>query len=279
MKQWLDLMEKVLKNGEQRQNRTGVNTLALFGETIEFNDIGTAFPAVTVKKLAFKQVCAELSCFLRGYDNLTDFWMVGCHIWDENANADYWTRNPNYKGPGDVGRIYGVQWRDWRAPGKDYGVDQIKILVQQLRDDPTSRRLVVTAWNPGELDRMCLPPCHTMFQCFVQQGALDMLVNLRSVDVFLGLPFDVASYAVLQHLLARQAGLYPRNLKFMLGDTHIYMNHMEAVGLAMKRVPMLPPRLQFTMSGRGKDITNFHPDDVELVDYKSHPAIPAAMNV
>jgi len=279
MKQWKDLMHKVMEEGEQRQNRTGVNTLALFGETIEFTDIGKQFPAVTLKKLAFKQVCAELACFLRGYDNLTDFWMMGCHIWDDNANAEYWMKNPRHKGPGDVGRIYGVQWRDWRSPGKDYAIDQIKILVQQLRDDPMSRRMVVTAWNPGELDQMCLPPCHTMFQCFVQQGSLHMLVNLRSVDVFLGLPFDVASYATLQHLLAKQAGLYPNRLKFMLGDTHIYMNHMEAVETALKRNPLPPPRLQFTEKGRGKEITNFHPEDVELVDYKSHPPIAAVMNV
>ena len=279
MKQWQELMAKILLNGDRRPNRTGVDTVALFGETIDFHNIWQQFPAVTTKKLAFQQVCAELACFLRGYDNLRDFHEMGCRIWDDNANAPYWLKNPNHKGEGDVGRIYGVQWRDWRAPNKQYGIDQIKLLVQSLRDDPYSRRHVVTAWNPGELDKMCLPPCHTMFQCFVEQGQLDMLVNMRSVDVFLGLPFDIASYAVLQHLLAKECGMLPRHLKFMLGDTHIYRNHLEAVHTVLAREPMPLPRLEFT-TGRGSNpVWNFHPKDVELVGYESHPAVPAVMNV
>lgn len=279
MKQWHELMARIMLNGEQRPTRTGVDTMALFGEMIEFRDIWKAFPAVTTKKLAYGQVCSELACFVRGYDNLADFWMMGCKIWDDNAGADYWLKNPNRRGEGDLGRIYGVQWRDWIAPSKDYHIDQLKILVQQIKADPFSRRHVVTAWNPGELDRMCLPPCHTMFQCFVQQGSLDLLVQMRSVDVFLGLPFDIASYATLQHLIAKECGLIPRNLKFCLGDTHIYRNHMEAVHTVMARDPLALPRLEYR-TGRGSNpIWNFDPKDVELVGYESHPPVPAVMNV
>lgn len=279
MRQWQGLMANILEFGKRRPNRTGVDTIAAFGAIIQFDDIYKQFPAVTTKKLGFTQVKAELACFLRGYDNLADFWVMGCNIWDENANAEYWLKNPNRRGEGDLGRIYGVQWRDWRAPNKEYGIDQLKILVQNLRDDPFSRRHVVTAWNPGELDKMCLPPCHTMFQCYVDQGSLDMLVQMRSVDVFLGLPFDIASYATLQHLLAKECGYIPRTLKFCLGDTHIYTNHLEQVKTVLAREPYPLPHLEYA-TGRGSNkIWNFDPKDVELVGYKSHDAVPGVMNV
>lgn len=275
MKQWHELLCKVLTLGTDRSDRTGVGARALFAESIEFENTPYSFPAVTTKKLGFGQCMAELQCFIQGYDSLAAFNGSGCRIWDANYNAPYW--DPPFIG--SLGRIYGVQWRAWRAVGKDgrtHVTDQLAQLSTKLQTEPHSRRHVVTAWNPGELDQVCLPPCHTGFQCFVDNGHLDMLVQMRSVDLFLGLPFDIASYAVLQQLLAKEAGLTSRRLVFSLGDAHIYNNHLQQVETVLKREPYAPPLLAISSNAR---LFTFNRDDVALVNYIYHPAIKAEMNV
>lgn len=287
MEAWKRILEKTMRFGEPRKDRTGVGTLALFGEKLEFDNRDT-FPAVTLKKLAFGQVVAELACFLRGYYRLEDFHRMGCRIWDGNGNAEYWKQHARCEG--DLGRIYGVQWRDYRSVVSHehedltydgvVHVDQIARLVNGLRSEPHGRRHVVTAWNPGELDQMCLPPCHIMFQVFVSgsPGAeqLDMAVYMRSVDLFLGLPFDVASYALLQRLLAKELSMHSGFLTFFLGDTHIYMNHMEQVNTVLSREAFDPPVLLLH-----PDASLFHlePDHVALQSYKAHEPVFAPLNV
>lgn len=288
MEPWKRILGKALRFGEPRSDRTGVGTLALFGEMLTF-DNRTAFPAVTAKKLAFGQVKAELAAFLHGYQTLEEFHSVGCHIWDGNGGSDYW--KPRQRKEGDLGRIYGVQWRDWTSAtyhgaGTDSPtivIDQLRGLVDGIRRDPHGRRHLVTAWNPGELDQMCLPPCHVMFQAFVserhfqdQPQQVDLLVTMRSVDLFLGLPFDIASYALLQRLLAQTLGLAPGLLHFSLGDAHVYKNHLEQVATVLAREEMDGPGLWLEHTA---DVFSFMPDQAELVGYKSHPAVPAPLNV
>jgi len=454
MKQWHDILAKALNFGETRQDRTGVGTRSLFGEMLTFQNIAAYFPAVTTKKLAFKQVCAELACFIRGYDNLKQFHEMGCTIWDANGNADYW--KPKARCEGDLGRIYGTRWRAWRIsdfreqptpklrpgipatvlgiangkgsyrgdplkrvwnnmlqrcynpntkkypryggrgvfvvnewlefrafseavkmlPGWDeafgnrrlqldkdqlgdgfcYGPstcswvtaednnpkprilytvekagnqfsftnayqfclehsvdpsnfsrllnkgkyrksangfrlisakslgptkpryrDQLAELVAGLKADPFSRRHVVSIWNPPEDTEAVLPPCHTMFQASVRaNGVLDLCVNMRSVDLFLGLPFDVASYAVLQHLLAKEVHLVPGNLVFFLGDAHIYNNHLDAVQTVLGRMPRSLPILNLADD---TGLFSFRPEQATLHGYTSDGAVSAEMNV
>ena len=274
MRQWLQIMEKALTFGELRTDRTGVGTFALFGEQLVF-DLKHGFPAVTTKQLAFKQVAAELSCFVRGKQNLADFHEVGCSIWDANAGAAYWKPSK----PGDVGRIYGVQWRDWKSylEGGYKRTDQLKTLLQDLQQNPYSRRHLVTAWNPGELDQMCLPPCHVMFQAYVSNDKhLDLRVDMRSVDLFLGLPFDAASYALLQHLIAKDVGLTPRKLVFQLGDAHVYLNHQDAVRTVLDREPLTLPYLQLIPEASTLD---FLPGQACLGDYRHLGKVSAEMAV
>lgn len=276
MKQWLEIMDKVLSTGVKRQDRTGTGTIALFGEHMEF-DVSKRFPAVTTKQLGFGQVKAELACFLRGYDSLDSFHAMGCNIWDANGTASYWASRAGY--PGYLGRIYGVQWRQWKSTnvcGVPCHTDQLKTLVEGLIKDPHGRRHVVTAWNPGELDQMCLPPCHILFQAFSDGGHLDLVVYMRSVDLFLGLPFDVASYALLMTLLGRSTGLKPRKLAFFLGDCHVYNNHVDQVRLVCSRAPLEGPVLQL---GDNADLLNFDPSEAWLQFYNSHGAVPAPMSV
>jgi thymidylate synthase len=230
MRQWQDLMRRIRDTGVARPDRTGFGTRALFGELLRL-DNSLRFPAVTTKQLFMKQCMAELAAFLKGATTLGEFHKEGCTIWDANAAAPVWQAkvgDPNY-----VGRIYGAQWRDWhsamptRYGTATYHVDQLTNLINGLQTDPYSRRHLVTAYNPGELQDMCLPPCHVMFQCFVNANTLSMMVYMRSVDVFLGLPFDIASYAVLQRLIAQTVGMKTNSLTFALGDTHLYNNHTE----------------------------------------------------
>jgi len=288
MEQWKKLMRKVLNHGEERRDRTGAGTFALFGESVTF-DNRHSFPAVTTKKLAFRQVCNELACFLRGYDNLEQFHEMGCRIWDGNGNAPYWQENPLRRREGDLGRIYGAQWRGFRGVvDSGYGlkvkvVDQLKRLVDGMRAEPHGRRHVVTALNPAEQGQMCLPPCHVMFQAFVSEGDLcdihyrvDLAVYMRSVDLFLGLPFDIASYAVLQRLLAKELGHESGYLTFFLGDTHIYKNHVDQVHEVLSRDPRNPPQLRLADEA---SLFDFLPEHAELVGYDPHPAIAAPMNV
>lgn len=273
MMEWHRIMQKVLDTGEKRQDRTGVGTLSLFGESLRFTNVGENFPAVTTKKLAFKQVCAELACFIRGYDNLEDFHDMGCKIWDANANAPYWKQKARFEG--DLGRIYGVNWRGFRGHNS-VEVDQLSKLVADLRRDPYSRRHLVTAWQPAELDEMCLPPCHVMFQASMREGGLDLAVVMRSVDLFLGLPFDIASYAVLQCLLAKELGVKARDLTMFLGDAHIYLNHLEAVEQVLARDSRPLPGLWLDPDCT---LLTFKPENAGLVSYRPHPPVAAEMNV
>ena len=267
MNQWHEILTKCLNEGTLRDDRTGVGTVALFGEILKFKGVDLAFPAVTTKKLAFGQVAAELACFLHGYSNLAEFNEMGCYIWDANASAPYW--QPLVKG--DLGRIYGVQWRSW-----DNGIDQIKALVQGLRTQPHGRRHLVTMWNPSDLDDVCLPPCHYAFQCFVEGQNLDMMVVMRSVDLFLGLPFDIASYGLLLQLIAKELGLIARDLTFALGDAHIYLNHFEQVQTVLQRAPK---RLPWCLIEPEATLDNFHPSMAKLVHYEYWDAVPAPMAV
>lgn len=282
MDQWKRILRKVITHGELRNDRTGVGTLALFGESLTF-DNRTTFPAVTLKKLGFGQMAAELACFLQGYDNLEEFHRVGCTIWDGNGTSDYWL--PRSRKEGDLGRIYGVQWRDWRsvvtnnsAPWLELiTTDQLRNLVDGMRKEPHGRRHLVTSFNPGELQQMCLPPCHVLFQAFISQDdRVDLVVYMRSVDLFLGLPFDVASYALLQRLLAKELGMASGFLTFFLGDTHIYLNHKEQVMKVLSREPMPAPRLELDAAA---NLFSFHPSQARLVDYESYGPLPAALNV
>lgn len=279
MQAWLDLLKKVRNQGEFRNDRTGVGTLSLFGEAFTV-DNRNFFPAVTTKELKFEQVKAELACFLLGLENIRDFHKMGCKIWDGNSSAPYWSPRE----PGDVGRIYGVQWRRWQGVSRDglvFFTDQLKALVQGLVENPTSRRHIVTSYNPAEIDQMCLPPCHLMFQCYVAESdvgvpRIDLLVYMRSVDLFLGLPFDIASYALLQHLLARETGLQTGFLTFFLGDAHIYANHFNQVEEALSREPMDPPYLLLTPNA---SLFDFEPSQAILKNYKHRGFIAAPLNV
>lgn len=280
MRAWQDLMHRVIAIGSERNDRTGVGTLALFAEKVSFNNTERAFPAVTTKKLAFKQVASELACFLQGYTNLDQFHDMGCTIWDANGTADYWKDKALYKG--DLGRIYGAQWVDWHSVRADTtgisvkSTNQIKNLVEGIKKEPHGRRHIVTSLNPGELDEMCLPPCHTFFQCIVHENFLDMIVYMRSVDLFLGMPFDVASYAILQRLIAKEVGLHSSKLTFFLGDAHIYKNHYDQVRTVLGHVPEIPPTLELDESAT---LFNFHPNQARLVNYKNYGVVSAPMAV
>lgn len=280
MEQWQGILSKVLKHGEQRSDRTGVGTLSLFGEQIVFG-CRDSFPAVTTKKLFFNQMAAELACFLQGAQTLEEFHHMGCTIWDGNGKAGYWLDNPNRRrGDGDLGRIYGVQWRDWISV-LNYNIvqtDQLANLINGLRHDPYSRRHVVTAFNPGELDQMCLPPCHLFFQCYVStDGRLDMTVYMRSVDLFVGLPFDVASYALLMRLIVQTVPeLRAGFLTFFLGDAHIYKNHLDQVATVLAREPFEAPQLMLDPKA---DVFNFRPEQALMVGYTCHDSVPATLNV
>jgi thymidylate synthase len=271
MRQWLDLMTRIRNAGVQRLDRTGIGTRALFGEQLKL-DNSLRFPAVTTKKLFMEQCMAELSAFLKGATMLEEFHKEGCTIWDANAAAPSWT-NKGYA-PGYVGRIYGAQWRGWIGGGKL--IDQMAELIYGLKASPHSRRHVVTAYNPGELDQMCLPPCHLMFQCFVHDNTLSMMVYMRSVDVFLGLPFDIASYAVLQRLIAQTVGMKTNTLTFALGDTHLYNNHAAQVEIVLGRDPLQEPLLKLDPEAT---VFNFSANMVELVNYQHHGVVKAPMNV
>jgi len=277
MKQWLEILNHVLTNGRSRPDRTGVGTISVFGEQLVFdNHDNHPFPATTSKRLAFKQVTAELASFLKGHSTLDQFHAEGCTIWDANGNAPYWKPET----PGDLGRIYGVQWRRWRAVdsiGYMVEQDQLVDLIADMRSDPFGRRHMVTAWNPGELKQMCLPPCHVLFQAYVTTDyRVDLRVDMRSVDLFLGLPFDIASYALLQRLLARSLGWSSGRLIFQLGDAHIYLNHLDAVKEAMANPILRGPDLYLAPEAQ---LLNFSPEMAALSDYRCAGTIKAQMNV
>lgn len=281
MIQWHDVLQRALDHGAQRPDRTGHGTLSLFGEQLRFCN-GYDFPAVTTKRLAFAQVVAELSCFLAGSSSLAEFHDRGCRIWDANAEAPYWLSRRKYDG--DLGRIYGVQWRQWYSHRPNSNVprmtDQLWELCEGLRLDPFGRRHLVTAWNPGELDDVCLPPCHVLFQCYVREAAdgltLDLRVDMRSVDLFLGLPFNIASYALLQRLLAKRLSWHSGELVFHLGDAHLYLNHLEQARTVLKHDPKPLPQLHLAPDA---DLFTFELGQAVLINYSSYGPVTAKMNV
>lgn len=290
MQQYHDLLRDVLENGQREPNRTGIDTLTLPGATLRF-DLRDGFPAVTTKKLYFDSVKGELIGFLRGCTSAADFRELGCKVWDQNANeTEAWVQNPNRTGTDDLGRIYGAQWRDWTLIDHESGLrlslDQIEKALRQVRQDPSSRRIIVSAWNPGELDEMALPPCHVMFQLLPRSdGTLHMTMYQRSCDLFLGLPFNIASYALLLELFAAWTGRTAATLTMFLADVHIYETHMAQVKEQLTREEYSLPRLRldlplncFRMSLTAL-LDDLRPDHITLRNYQSHPALPAPMAV
>ena len=276
MKQYHDLLEDILNNGEVKDDRTGVGTISVFGRQLRF-DLAAGFPAVTTKKLAWKSVASELLWFIEGSGDerrLAEI-LYGSRdierstIWTGNAQAAYWTPKARYDG--DLGRVYGVQWRDWR------GVDQLSNLIEGIKTDPNGRRHIITAWNVDELDKMALPPCHVLAQFYVSNGKLSCHMYQRSVDVFLGLPFNIASYALLTHMIAQVCDLKVGELIISTGDTHIYSNHVEQVKEQLSREEYPLPAL--FLNPEIKNIDKFSMDDILLFDYQSHGTIKADMAV
>lgn len=278
MKQYHNLLQKILNEGVLQENRTGIKAYSVVGEMLSF-DMEDGFPAVTTKKLAFNQVKGELIGFIRGCTNVKDFQALGCNVWDLNASSEYWLANPVNKGDGDLGPIYGANWRNFNGQG----IDQLENAVRDVMLNPTSRRIKVIAWNPAQINDMALPPCHTDFQLYVntRDNELSMTMNQRSCDMFLGVPFNIASYALLLHIIARATGYKPRHLKMFLTDCHIYENHVEQVKEQLTRGEYgLPTLLLRKFEGTPMQfIEGIEPDDITLHGYRSHPAIKAPMAV
>jgi len=274
MKQYLQALKHIMENGVDKPNRTGIDTRSVFGMQMRFN-MADGFPAVTTKKLMFKSVKAELLWFLSGSSNVKDLQRMGCHIWDANAQAPYWKNKARFEG--DVGRIYGVQWRKWKSPYTEEPIDQLKNVIEKLKTDPFDRRLIVSAWNPAELDMMALPPCHVLFQFYTDGKKLSLQMYQRSCDMFLGVPFNIASYSLLLCMVSQVVGLEPGEFMHTLGDAHIYHNHFEQVREQLKRKPYPLPKLW--LNPEIKDIDDFEMDDIKLIDYKHHPHIKAEMAV
>lgn len=273
MKQYLQALKYILENGSDRPNRTGIDQRGVFGMQMRY-DLSEGFPAITTKKLAFKQVKAELLWFISGSSDNKELQELGCHIWDANADADYW--KPKAKFEGDLGRVYGVQWRHWNGPKGE--VDQLKTIIEKIKSDPFDRRLIVSAWNPGELSQMALPPCHVMYQFYVSNDhKLSVQMYQRSADMFLGVPFNIASYSLLLHMVAQVTDLEVGEFVHVLGDAHIYHNHFDQVKEQLSRKPYELPKLE--LNSKVDDIDKFTMDDIKLVDYKYHPKIKAKMAV
>jgi thymidylate synthase len=264
MRQYLDLLRHVRDHGIEKNDRTGVGTKSVFGYQMRF-DLAHGFPAVTTKKLHMKSVVHELLWFLKGDTNVRYLVENDVSIWNEWASPE-----------GDLGPIYGAQWRAWT--GSDGApIDQIRGVIETLRRDPDSRRLVVSAWNVGDLSRMALAPCHLLFQIWVGGGRLSCQVYQRSADVFLGVPFNIASYALLTAMIAQVSGFERGELVHTLGDAHLYRNHFEQADLQLARAPFEPPRLELNPDVH--DIDHFRFEDVVIADYRSHPAIKAPIAV
>ena len=303
MRTYLDALNEVLIKGTEKSDRTGVGTISYFGMQQRY-DLSKGFPAVTTKKLAWKAVVSELLWFIEGTGDerrLAEI-LHGTRddskktIWTDNARADYWT--PKAKYPGDLGRVYGVQWRKWRTPVEhkaetfkdDFGstysrdgyvhfkeTDQLRNLIKGINADPHGRRHILSAWNPGEIESMALPPCHTFAQFNVTDGRLSCQMYQRSCDMFLGVPFNIASYSLLTAMIAQVCGLEVGEFVHVLGDAHIYLNHVEQVKEQLSREPLPAPTLW--VNPNITDITNFTMNDIALTGYQSHGAIKAEMAV
>lgn len=264
MIQYLDLLRLVMQQGKPRSDRTGTGTLSVFGAQTRFS-LAEGFPLLTTKKLHLKSIIYELLWFLRGDTNIKYLNEHGVTIWDEWANEQ-----------GDLGRIYGAQWCHWRTPdGRT--VNQIQEVIEQIRKNPTSRRLMVSAWNVGELDQMALPPCHALFQFFVQDEELSCQLYQRSADLFLGVPFNIASYALLTMMVAQVCSLRPGAFVHTFGDLHLYLNHLEQARLQLTREPKPLPRMK--LNPAVCNIAEFRYEDFELSGYDPHPAIKAPIAV
>ena len=263
MTQYLDLLRHVLAHGKFKSDRTGTGCYSVFGAQARF-PLAESFPLLTTKKLHVKSIIHELLWFIAGDTNVKSLQAHGVTIWDEWAGPD-----------GDLGRIYGAQWTDWRTPHGS--INQLAWVVRELRQNPDSRRLIVTAWNPGELDQMALPPCHTLFQFYVNGGQLSCQLYQRSADIFLGVPFNIASYALLTLMMAQVCGLAPGEFVHTFGDLHLYANHQEQARLQLSRAPRPLPTMQ--LNPAITRLEDFRYNDFELVDYTPHPAIKAPVAV
>ncbi len=264
MKQYLDLMRRIRTDGAFKSDRTGTGTYSVFGHQMRF-DLSAGFPLVTTKKVFMKAIVHELLWFLQGSTNVRYLQEHGVHIWDEWADDQ-----------GELGPVYGSQWRSWPTP--DGGtIDQIAKVVDQIQRTPDSRRLIVSAWNVAEVDQMALPPCHTLFQFYVANGRLSCQLYQRSADVFLGVPFNIASYALLTMMIAQVTRLSPGDFVHTFGDAHLYANHLEQADLQLAREPYSLPRRE--LDPGVTDISAFRYDDIKLKGYKSHPAIKAPIAV
>ena len=264
VRQYLDLLSHVLENGTAKSDRTGTGTLSVFGHQMRF-DLAQGFPALTTKKLHMKSVVGELIWFLRGDTNVGWLQERGVRIWDEWADED-----------GELGPVYGHQWRAWPTPD-GRSVDQIAAVVESIRTNPDSRRHIVSAWNVADIDSMALPPCHTMFQFYVADGRLSCQLYQRSADIFLGVPFNIASYALLTMMIAQVCELEPGDFVHTMGDAHLYVNHLDQARLQLTREPRALPQLRINPERKGID--DFVESDVELVGYDPYPGIKAPIAV
>jgi len=264
MHQYEDFMRHVYEHGTSKTDRTGTGTRSVFGHQMRF-DLSQGFPLITTKKLHTKSIFIELLWFLRGDSNVRWLQEQGVTIWDEWADEN-----------GDLGPVYGVQWRSWPTPDGGH-IDQISRLIEQIRQNPDSRRLIVSAWNVADIPNMALPPCHAFFQFYVADGKLSCQLYQRSADIFLGVPFNIASYALLTHMVAQQCGLEPGDFIWTGGDCHLYSNHMEQVALQLARQPYPYPRLN--IKRKPDTIFDYRYEDFEIVGYQAHPHIKAPVAV
>lgn len=264
MRQYLDFLRYILANGKRKNDRTGVGTISVFGYQMRF-DLSEGFPAVTTKKLHLKSIIHELIWFLNGDTNIRYLQENGVRIWNEWADAN-----------GDLGPVYGQQWRAWRTASGET-IDQLAMIVEQIKTNPDSRRLLVSAWNVGEIPRMALPPCHAMFQFYVSNGKLSCMLTQRAGDAFLGVPFNIASYALLTYMVAQQCDLNVGDFIWSGGDCHIYLNHLEQVKEQLQRKPYPLPLLK--LGRKPASLFDYKYEDFELVGYQYHPAIKAPVAV